>query len=77
MFWYYPLDKPHFLGGRSAAAIRKGDWKLIQFLDDGSVELYNLREDGGELRDLSKPMAGKAAELGAELTKWRKAVGAV
>ena len=75
LFWYYPLDKPHFLGGRSAAAIRRADWKLIQFLDDGAVELYNLKDDEAETRNLAGSMAGKAAELRRELEQWRAAVG--
>ena len=76
LFWYYPLEKPHFLGGRSAAAVRLGDYKLIQFLDDRSAELYNLRTDEGETRDLAGTMKGKAAELRGILEKWRGAVGA-
>ena len=29
IYWHYPLEKPHFLGGRSSGAIRKGKWKLV------------------------------------------------
>jgi arylsulfatase A len=76
LFWYFPLDKPHFLGGRSAAAIRKGDFKLIQFLDDGAVELYNLKDDVGEAKNLAGAMPGKVAELRGELERWRASVGA-
>jgi len=57
-YWHYPLDKPHFLGGRSAGAIRHNDWKLIEFFDNGSFELYNLANDMGETNDL----AGKEPE---------------
>jgi arylsulfatase A-like enzyme len=71
LFWYYPLAKPHFLGGRSAAAIRKGNFKLIHFLDDNTAELYNLKDDEAETRDLSKQMPQKAAELRRELEHWR------
>ena len=34
-------------------AIRKGPWKLIENFEDGSVELYNLKEDIGETTDVS------------------------
>jgi arylsulfatase A-like enzyme len=27
LYWHYPLKKPHFLGGRSSGAVRKGNWK--------------------------------------------------
>lgn len=76
LFWYYPLDKPHFLGGRSAAAIRKGDFKLIQFFDDGAVELYNLKDDEAETRNLAGAMPDKTMELRGELKLWRSTVGA-
>jgi len=34
--------------------IRHGDFKLIEFYDTGKVELYNLRNDIGEQRDLAR-----------------------
>jgi len=74
--WHYPLARPHFLGGRSAGAIRRGDWKLIEFLDTGARELYNLAEDIGEENDLAARMPGKAAELASALVEWRRKVGA-
>lgn len=71
LFWYYPQRKPHFLGGRSTIAIRKGDFKLIHFLDDGTTELYNLKDDEAETRDLSKQLPQKAVGLRRELDQWR------
>ena len=71
LYWYYPLAKPHFLGGRSAAAIRSGDFKLIEFLDDHSVELYDLKNDGSEKTNLAERMPGKREELKAALLKWK------
>ena len=74
--WHYPLDKPHFLGGRSAGAIRKGDWKLIEFFDTGHVELYNLKDDLGEANDLAAAMPERARELRKMLADWRRSVAA-
>src|SRR5688572_32370300 len=34
-------------GGGPGAAIRAGDWKLIQHFENGAHELYNLRDDTG------------------------------
>ena len=76
LYWHYPLDKPHFLGGRSAGAVRDGDWKLIEFFDTGAVELYNLRDDLGEQNDLTTAMPEKARELQKMLADWRRSVGA-
>ncbi len=72
LYWHYPLAKPHFLGGRSSGAIRKGDWKLIEFFDTGEVELYNLGDDIGENNNLTNQMPSKAAELRKLLQQWRK-----
>ncbi len=76
LYWHYPLDKPHFLGGRSAGAIRKGDWKLIEFFDTSERELYNLTGDIGEQNNLAKSNPDKVAELYQLLITWRKEVGA-
>ena len=73
--WHYPLDKPHFLGGTSAGAIRQGPWKLIEFFDTGAHELYNLAEDRAEANNLAKTHAPKARELVRMLHDWRGRVG--
>ncbi|MFH1716759.1 MAG: sulfatase [Planctomycetota bacterium] len=75
-YWHYPLAKPHFLGGRSSGAIRKGDWKLIEFFDSGDRELYNLADDVSESNDLARKNPDKLAELKAMLDAWRRDVGA-
>lgn len=72
IFWHYPVyhhDVP-------ASAIRKGDWKLIEYLVDEKVELFNLKEDIGESRDLSQQKPEKTRELLALLSEWRASVGA-
>ncbi|MBN2309381.1 MAG: sulfatase, partial [Candidatus Hydrogenedentes bacterium] len=70
LYWHYPLDKPHFLGGRSSGAIRVGDYKLIHFYDTGQRELYNLAKDLGESRNLAGRQAGLAASLQRQLSDW-------
>lgn len=52
--------------------IRKGKWKLIQFLNSGKVELYNLEEDLKESRNLVQQEEQVAAALLDQLTTWRK-----
>lgn len=56
--------------------IQSGDWKLMEFLEDGRLELYNLRDDIGESKNLAKEMPDKAKELHAQLVAWRKDVNA-
>lgn len=52
--------------------IRRGDWKLIQFLNDGRVELYNLKDDLGESINQAEESRQVAKQLTDELTNWRK-----
>ncbi len=53
-------------------AIRKGDWKLIENFEDGTVQLYNLKKDIGETTDLKDQYPQKAGMLLEELRLWRK-----
>lgn len=53
-----------------------GEWKLMEFLEDGRLELYNLKNDIGESKNLAASMPEKAAELRAQLQAWREAVKA-
>jgi arylsulfatase A len=77
LFWHYPHYQHYQLGGTTpCGAIRAGDFKLIEFFDDMRVELYHLREDIGEQRNLAAQMPAKAEELRARLHAWRKEVGA-
>jgi len=52
LFWHYPHY--HGSGWTPGAAIRKGDWKYIEFYDSGVSELYNLKDDISESTDLSE-----------------------
>ncbi|MBA2491500.1 MAG: sulfatase [Gammaproteobacteria bacterium] len=76
LYWHYPLAEPHFLGGRSAAAMRHDNYKLIEFLDTGEMELYNLAEDIGESKNLARAMPDKVMELHDMMEDWREWIGA-
>lgn len=72
LFWHYPHYQHYQLEGTTPyGAIRAGDFKLIEFFDDMRVELYNLREDLGERRNLAETMPAKVAELRSRLHAWR------
>jgi arylsulfatase A-like enzyme len=75
LFWHYP----HYgnQGGAPSAAVLEGDWKLIEWYEDGSRELFNLRDDPGEKRNLVEHHPETAARLQAALSAWRRDVGAV
>lgn len=56
--------------------VQSGDWKLLEFLEDGRLELYNLRDDIGETKNLASALPDKAQALHACLTAWRAEVKA-
>jgi arylsulfatase A-like enzyme len=56
--------------------VQSGDWKLMEFLEDGRLELYNLRDDVSESKNLAAAHPEKARELLAQLQAWRTAVAA-
>ena len=72
LFWHFPHY--HGSGSRPSSAIRAGEWKLIEWLEDGRVELYNLDRDPGESRDLAAAESARAAQLKARLDAWRREV---
>ena len=59
-----------------AGSIRSGDWKLLEFFEDGRRELYNLGDDVGEKTNLASAMPEKVEALHAQLVAWRKQVAA-
>ncbi|MCE5311008.1 MAG: sulfatase-like hydrolase/transferase, partial [Acidobacteriales bacterium] len=74
LYWHYPHYSNQ--GGVPGGAVRAGDWKLIEFYEDGRLELYNLKNDIGERRNLIKDESRRGAELHAMLKRWRNQVNA-
>ena len=74
VFWHYP----HYgnQGGTPGSSVRQGDYKLIEFFEDGRLELYNLREDISEDRDLSEIEPETRDRLQSLLIEWRENVEA-
>jgi arylsulfatase A-like enzyme len=69
---------PGYLGGGAGtwrttpvATIQAGDWKLMEFFEDGHLELYNLHDDIGERNNLMAKMPEKAKELHGKMLAWR------
>ena len=79
LFWHFP----GYLGAgpgswrtTPAGAVRSGDWKLLEFFEDGRRELYNLRDDPSQKTDLARTHPDRVADLHAKLVAWRKQVNA-
>jgi arylsulfatase A len=74
LFWHYPHYSNQ--GGKPSGAIRSGDIKLVEFYEDGSQELYNLKDDPGETNNLAKQLPKVAFQLQARLDAWRRSAKA-
>ncbi len=70
VYFHYPNFAWH-RGNRLGSAIRTNQYKLIERFDDGSVELYDMKTDRGERRDLSKDKPDLASKLRKRLHAWR------
>lgn len=75
LYWHYPHYSNQ--GGEPGSAIREADWKLIEFLSDGRMELFNLKDDPGEQVNLIGRHPEVAQLLGSRLRVWRREAGAV
>lgn len=74
LFWHFPHY--HGSGSLPSGAIRRGDFKLIQFYEDKRIELYNLANDSSETNNLVDSLPEKAGELVDQLALWQEKTGA-
>lgn len=74
LFWHYPHYSDQ--GGKPGGAVRLSSWKLIEFYEDGRLELYNLRSDPGEARNLIDVETTRARRMREMLAIWRNDTGA-
>jgi arylsulfatase A-like enzyme len=74
LIWHFP----HYgnQGGDPSSMIRRGDWKLIYYHEDGHEELYNLKTDLSETTDVSAKYPDKVKQLHDELFNYLTDVSA-
>ena len=73
LFFHYPH---YYETTTPVSAVRMRDWKLLEYFEDGRLELYNLRDDPSERTDLAARMSDRAAAMARRLRDWRTAVDA-
>mgnify|MGYP002623597360 CR=1 FL=1 len=76
IYWHFPgylesYIKEDVWRTTPVSVVRSGDFKLLQYLEDGRLELYDLKNDISESRNLAESMPDKAAQLKADLESWR------
>ena len=86
LFWHFPAylqaykvineQRDPLFRTRPCSAVRLGDWKLHEYFEDGALELYNLKDDIAERKNLAKSNPAKVRELHRLLVDWRKKINA-
>ncbi|QDT45137.1 Arylsulfatase [Gimesia alba] len=82
LFWHFPAYLQKYKGMQQrfrttpVSVIRQGDWKLLEFFEDGHRELYNTRLDISETMNLTDSHPEKVKELATALHDWQKQVRA-
>lgn len=74
LFWHYPHYSNQ--GGAPDGAVRLGDYKLIEWYEDMRAELFNLKDDVAETRDLATQQPQTVTNLRERLHAWRRSVSA-
>jgi len=75
MYWHFPHYSNHGMQS-PGGAIRAGDYKLLEYFENNTVQLFNLKDDIGEQNDLSALHPDKVNELRSMLNAWRDRVSA-
>lgn len=87
LYWHFPIYLQHYKGvydqardplfrTRPGTAMRYGNWKLIEYFEDGALELFNLETDLSEQNNLADNMPDKVAELHTMMKEWRTGINA-
>ena len=74
VFWHFPHYSNH--GSGPCSSVRVGDWKLIEWLEDDSAELFNIATDLSEKNDVAAQHPEIVKQLRERLHAWRKETGA-
>jgi arylsulfatase A-like enzyme len=76
LFWHFPHYSNHGMQS-PGGAVRQGDYKLLEYFENNTVQLFNLRDDLGEQRDLAREQPERVRQMTALLHDWRRHVSAV
>jgi arylsulfatase A-like enzyme len=73
LYWHFPH---YYYAVKPVSSIREGSWKLLEYLEDGHIELYNLSDDLEEKHNLADTEPLKTNKLLNKLRNWKTNVGA-
>lgn len=73
LYWHYPH---YYETTTPVSAIREGNWKLLEYFEDGRRELFDLAADPYEANDAAKEQPERVTQMTAELARWRNSLSA-
>jgi arylsulfatase A-like enzyme len=89
LFWHFPIylqskkwkgfaneNRDALFRTRPGSAVRLGNWKLIYYYENDDLELFNLKKDVSETKNIAALYPEKAIELTKTLKKWCLQTGA-
>ncbi len=75
LYWHFPHYSNHGMQS-PGAVIREGRYKLLEYFEKGTVQLFDLEKDPGEQQDIAAQMPAKVKKMKRKLHRWQKKVGA-
>lgn len=75
LYWHNWAPRPTSTGDIFSSAVRVGDYKLVDLFAEGKQELYNLKNDVGESKDISAENPEMTKKLYTQLQEWRTSMG--
>jgi len=75
-YWHQTTSRPTSTGDQNSSVVRVGKYKLHSFLDDDRLELYDLKNDPYEQKNIAADNAELVAKLHKKLNRWKKELGA-
>ena len=86
LYWHFPAylegndseshDPSRPFRTTPCGVTREGDWKLIEYFEDGNIELFNLALDPGESSNRAKDEPARVESMRSQLHLWQNQVGA-
>ncbi len=71
VFWHSSKARPVNTGDTKSSAIRKGNFKLINWYKEGRTELYDMAKDPYEAHNISEENPKITEQLLKELNEWK------
>lgn len=75
LYWHFPHYSNHGMQS-PGSAIRVGPYKLLEYFENGTVQLFDVEHDPGERQDLAAREPERVERLREDLRRWRADVQA-